>query len=379
MSMFKTLKLGINGVIDGLLYHHNHVKDRHMHPTFLVFQLTNMCNSHCVMCGIWKKPVPVELNIREIRKIFKSELWSRLRWINLTGGEPFLRKDFLHVIHALDKLPKLEGIAIPSNGFLTDRIVESVKKTLHILGKKRFLSVTLSIDGFEETHDKIRGTPGAYQKVLKTLEKLKELKKRHKNFNVGVQPTISKWNVDEIEEFYRFMKTKIQSIGFAVTLTSEGYYDNADKNIELTAEDKKKIAAFFRKVIKEDPQYGYYYMKLIELFQTGKRRFICLAGFITLFMDPYGNMFPCPVLSYGKKYYFGNAKEGPLEVWFSDEAKAMKKRLKTERVCDRCSMMCDFINVAKAEFFDFTSFMLQHPGILARLLKKINTEENPYF
>jgi len=42
-------------------------------------------------------------------------------------------------------------------------------------------------------------------------------------------------------------------------------------------------------------------------------------------------------------------------------------------------MMCDFINVAKVEFFEHASFMMLHPNILINLFKKIRKEKNPYF
>lgn len=365
--------------MDGISYHYKYFKDKHMYPTFLVYQLTDMCNSRCSMCSIWKKKPAGELATAEIDEIFKSRLWSKLRWINLTGGEPFLRKDFLDVIKILNKLPSLEGIAVPSNGFLTDRISASVKEALEILDKDKFLSVTLSIDGFEKTHDRVRGVPGAFKKVTKTLDSLKKLKSQHTNFNVGVQPTISRINIDEIEDFYRFIKKKTPSVGFAVTMTSAGYYDNLDRGAALTSKDRARIVRFFRKIIYEDPQYGYYYSKLIDLFRTRKRDFICLAGYLTLFMDPHGNIYPCPVLSGRKDYHFGNAKENPYELWFSEGAKKKKQRLKTEKECIQCTMMCDFINVAKVEFFEFAFFMFSHPKILARLIKKIKNEPNPYF
>ncbi|MBN2458071.1 radical SAM protein [Candidatus Woesearchaeota archaeon] len=379
MALLKALSLASEGLVSGIRYRRNYKHIRHQSPTFLVYQLTDMCNSRCRMCNIWKKRPKDELKIDDIRKIFKSRLFSGLRWVNLTGGEPFLRKDIIDVVNALNSISTLEGIAIPSNGFMTDRIVGSVEEMLRILGKDKFLSVTLSIDGFEKTHDYIRGFSGAYKKVMATLDKLTALKKDYPNFNVGVQPTISKWNIDEIEDFYRHMKFKTGSVGFAVALTSEGFYDNLDSGAALTVADKKKISRFFSKIIDKDPQYGFYYSKLIEMFRTGKRGFGCLAGFLTVFMDPKGNIFPCPVLSEDKGYCFGNARQDPRQIWYSERSASIKKRLKNEPICDSCTMMCDFISFAKVEFIEHAMFMMLHPKILFRLMQKIMSEKNPYF
>jgi radical SAM protein with 4Fe4S-binding SPASM domain len=379
MVILKAAKLGFSGVYSGIRYRKNRLLNKPQLPTFLVYQLTNKCNSRCIMCNIWQKKSEGELALKDIEQIFKSKLFSKLRWINLTGGEPFLRDDIVEVVKNLNSLPNLEGIAIPTNGFMTERILEKTEKMLKVLSKDKFLSITLSIDGFEKTHDEIRGVPGSFNKVMATLEKLQELKIQHSNFNVGVQPTISKRNVDEIEGFYDFIKEKSGSVGFAVALTSEGYYNNAKTPVALEDEDKKKISHFFKKIIKNDPQYGFYYTKLAKMFRTKKRGFSCLSGFITIYMDPSGNIYPCPVLSCRKDYLFCNAKENAYLSWKTTMSTDIRKKLKKEKTCETCTMMCDFINFAKVEFIEHSAFMMMHPAILYRLMRKIKSEKNPYF
>ena len=375
----KIFKLLFDGLKTGSKYHLDYHANKNMYPTFLAYQITDSCNSRCQMCNIWEKKPKNELSSAEIEEVFSSRLFSKLRWLNLTGGEPFMRSDVFEIIQILNKLPKLEGIAIPSNGFLTKRIVEVVEKSLKILGKKKFLSVTLSIDGFEETHDEIRGVPGAYKKVMATLDELLKLKKRYKNFNVGVQPTISKKNIKEIEEFYEFMKeNKTQNVGFAVTMSSDGYYGNLGTKLELDKKDKKKVERFFKKIIVNDPQYAFYYLKLIDMFKTGRRNFLWLGGFLSLFMNPNGDLSPCPILSEDKDFYFGNGNSNAHYAWFSKRATKIKRHLKNESVCKKCQMMCDFINVAKVEFYSFGFFMMQHPVIFSKFMKKIKNMDSAY-
>jgi len=373
----KSAKYTAKGVSSGLKYRFRKNQNIHQSPTFMIYQMTNNCNSRCMMCNIWKKESKGEMSAKELKENINKKMFQKLRWINLTGGEPFVRDDILEIVRVLNTLPMLEGIAIPTNGYLTDRIVKNIKEILSFLTKNRFLSVTLSIDGFEKTHDKIRGVSGAYKKVTKTLKELKKIKTKYPNFNVGVQPTISKLNLDEALDFYKYMKKQAGSVGFAVMVTSEGYYSNEESSIALSKKDKVKVAKILRIAAKNDPQYAFYYSKLIRLFKTGEREFGCLAGYLTFFMDPYGNISPCPVLSCNNKYKFGNVTEG--DVWFTKNASRIKKDLKNEEICDSCSMMCDFISFAKVEFIEHSAWMLQHPKTLARLLKKIKSEKNPYF
>jgi len=372
----KAVKLAAQGKYTGAVYRIRKLFNVAQYPTFLVYQFTNNCNSRCQMCNIWKKESKGELTTDDIKKALKKPVFKKLRWVNLTGGEPFLRADIVDVCEAFANLPKLEGIAIPSNGFLTKRVEDAVKEILKVLRNDQFLSITLSIDGFEKTHDEIRGVPGAYKNVTATLDRLSKLKTQNPNFNVGVQPTISKKNLPEIEKFYKEMKKKTGSVGFAVMMTSEGFYSNTESEIALNKEDKKKVAKFLNKTLVHDPQYGFYYSKLVELFNTGKRNFGCLAGYLTLYMDPFGNLSPCPVLCSGK-YLFGNVKD--KGVWFNEKGRKIRAMLKKEPVCKTCSMMCDFINVAKVEFYEHALWMMMHPKIMARLAKKISKDKNPYF
>jgi MoaA/NifB/PqqE/SkfB family radical SAM enzyme len=390
----QSVKLAASGIKNGTSYRMHRLFNMHQYPRFAVFQLTDACNSRCIMCSIWKKPKQKELTAGQIGKMFSSKLFRKLRWINLTGGEPFLRSDFAQVVMELAKLPSLEGIAVPSNGFLTDRIMKNAELALKALGPKRFLSVTLSIDGFEKTHEKIRGVKGGFGKVMRTLDELQKLKKKYPNFNVGVQPTISKINLDEIEKFYRFMKTKTRSIGFAVMMTSKGYYDNVESKAALDEQDKRKVGEFLLRVAKEDPQYGYYYSGLSKLFETGRRKFTCLGGHVTVFISPKGEMYPCPALSFNNAFCFGNAAEcidakgngtysagadAAYTHFFSAKAADIKKRLKVCGMCKSCPMMCDFINVAKVEFFEHLGFLARNPKTSYRLAKKIVEEKSPYF
>jgi len=64
-------------------------------PLVLTFSITNRCNSRCKTCNIWKIPAEEseELSLDEIELIFKS--MDKLYFLNISGGEPFLRKDLV--------------------------------------------------------------------------------------------------------------------------------------------------------------------------------------------------------------------------------------------------------------------------------------------
>ena len=77
-------------------------------PINLTFSVTNLCQSRCKTCRIWdlyrRDPARYrnELRLEEIRRIFRS--MGHVYIFNVSGGEPFLRKDFPEIVAAADVL-----------------------------------------------------------------------------------------------------------------------------------------------------------------------------------------------------------------------------------------------------------------------------------
>src|SRR5204862_533518 len=68
-------------------------------PFKLTFCVTFWCNYRCTTCNIWKMAPRDELSLDEIRRFFARS--GRFLWIDLTGGEVTLRKDFIDICHAV--------------------------------------------------------------------------------------------------------------------------------------------------------------------------------------------------------------------------------------------------------------------------------------
>jgi len=95
-------------------------------PFKLTFCLTFWCNYRCTTCNIWKMAPRDELSLDEIRRFFARS--GRFLWIDLTGGEVTLRKDFIDICHAvIDGCPDLLLLHFPTNGYLTDKVVAAAK------------------------------------------------------------------------------------------------------------------------------------------------------------------------------------------------------------------------------------------------------------
>ncbi len=169
------------------------------YPYFVTFLITWRCNARCDFCDIWKTKTDFsdELTLAEIKNIFKQ--LKGIDVLRITGGEPFLRSDLAEVINFIDQNNQPYIIHLTTNGILTDRIVSTLKN-INSLEK---IHIKISIDSLAEKHDKHRGVPGAFDRIVKTIEELVELR-ASKNFHIGINHSIL--GIEEIDTYFELKK-----------------------------------------------------------------------------------------------------------------------------------------------------------------------------
>ena len=134
----------------------------------LFLELTLRCNEHCLHCGSWCGDVKSEeLSVEQYRKFLeevKEDMTVNGKMLCITGGEPLLRKEFFEIMEVANNLDFKWGMT--SNATL---INDEVARDLKRVGMG---TISVSIDGLEETHDAFRQTPGGYKKAMNGLESL---------------------------------------------------------------------------------------------------------------------------------------------------------------------------------------------------------------
>src|ERR1700737_1260304 len=123
---------------------------------------TFRCKSKCQMCYIWKNPTDPR---EEISLETLSKLPAGFDNLNVSGGEPTLRKDLGEIADVL--YPKARIMEISSNGLHPEKLVPIIKKYPNI--KVRF-----SLEGNEATNNRIRGEDDGHATKVKGLRMLKE-------------------------------------------------------------------------------------------------------------------------------------------------------------------------------------------------------------
>lgn len=131
------------------------------------WHITERCNLRCAHCyqddqsppdPSWDDLVSALQQFRSfIRHCRDLRGGRRIRaHITVTGGEPFVRSDFMDLLGLLSADKELLSFAVLTNGTMLD------SSTVLSLSRLRPGFVQVSIDGSRETHDRIRGT-GSYE------------------------------------------------------------------------------------------------------------------------------------------------------------------------------------------------------------------------
>ena len=322
-------------------------------PINMVFYITNRCNSRCKHCFYWKNlnKNKDELTIDQIKKIANS-LKHPLELLAITGGEPFLRKDIVEICNIFYKLNKTKRIAIDTNGLLTEVIYAKIKRLLVENPKKR-LSVLVSLDGLEKTHNKVRNLKNGFERVIFTIRKLKILENKYKNLTIFVLTTIQKENIKEISELTKYVKEGLKVVHKLNILRNSKCYYNLDKEIlndfepsssnipslseleRVYLDIKKNITTISSKIESLKIRYS------IDMLKNNKMCVRCLAGKTDGVIFSNGDVSICEPTK-----PFSNLKETNYDffkLWNSKEANNMRPRLEK---CF-CLQPCNLLNAMK--------------------------------
>jgi Fe-coproporphyrin III synthase len=198
----------------------------------VVFFVTSLCNEKCRHCFYWE-----ELNRRGDLKYEQIEKMSTTMppitdlWIS--GGEPFMRKDLPDIFELFYRNNHIEWVNLPTNGLFKDRAHLWLDRVLTNCPNLR-IDLNVSLDGFEETHEKIRGVPGCYQRTIEMVRSLPPLVERHRQqLRVNMNTCLNGDNADELIPFMNFVYNELPVDGQYVQLIRGNPLDPSLKRIPL--------------------------------------------------------------------------------------------------------------------------------------------------
>jgi MoaA/NifB/PqqE/SkfB family radical SAM enzyme len=313
-------------------------------PTVISLAVTNRCNSHCVMCNIWKRASEEadiksrEMSREQIISILSHPLLSEVVELDLTGGELHLRDDLADIAIAIgilkqSALPRLRSLIITTNGLLPPRIIANYRRILESLrGTDIDLVSVNSIDGIGATHDLIRGTRGAFELATQTLDGLMELRAEYPNFIIGIKTTILPDNVNVLGAILDFALERELFHIISPALFTEARFRNLEKRdaLALSTTEYEAVLEFYRlNRLRTD----YFYSTTRGFLATGRKRWTCAALYNYLFIDFDGTVYPCEIIAEP----IGNVKEQDLvEIWHGTSACHWRHRIGKVKCCLTC-------------------------------------------
>ncbi len=218
--------------------------------TVIVF-VTSRCNAFCQTCFYHEElNQPGDLTFAQLEKI--SQTMPPITDLWLSGGEPTLRRDVSDIIDMFVTNNSVNRIIIPTNGLIKSRVFEIVDRALRN-NPAIDLYLNIALDGYGETHDRIRGVPGNWTKALECIEFLYPLKQKYTDrFRLNVNTVICAENYTEIEMLAEFMWQNYQL---------DGQYFNIIRGETLAGEQIKQVPhevlpAMYATVAKLTKRYG---------------------------------------------------------------------------------------------------------------------------
>ncbi|MBW2662496.1 MAG: radical SAM protein [Deltaproteobacteria bacterium] len=277
--------------------------------------VTYRCNAKCYMCNTWKNPSRKD---EEFAPDLLNKIPYDLNFINITGGEPFLRDDLDEIIQiAIDKTKRL---IISTNGYFTKKIVRLAENYGNRIGFR------ISIEGLPAANDELRGIKDGFDHGLRSLVTLHDMGIK----DIGFGITVSDRNARDMIELWRLSKS--MGIEFATATTHNSYYfhkhDNRHEDPEMVAKEFEKIAAELLNTNRPKNWFrAYFNMGLANKVRGGKRPLPCEVGTDVFFLDPYGNIMPCN--GSDEPMIMGNLKDQTFDaIWNSQKADEIRNQVR---------------------------------------------------
>jgi len=311
-------------------------------PVALDLLLVEKCNMRCKMCHMWKYGDSTELTFSQCEALLndlEKLVGGRPLEINLSGGEPLLRKDILKII----RLCADNGFStsMATNGYLLD---EETVKNLFDAGLTKIILSLASMN--REIHDFLRGVDYSYDRIMGAIG---HLRKYWQKRQVYINTIIKEINLDDIVELAKWVQGDklIAGIGFqALAQPFYAPYDELwhkkEEYADIWPRDIKKVRSVLDKLI-EFKKLDYKIGNSIPQLQLFKeyygdpqgliRKSRCNFGDHIINVNRIGEVMLCPFIG-----AVGNIKnDSIINIWRSESADNAR------RMMYECKLICNNI------------------------------------
>jgi radical SAM protein with 4Fe4S-binding SPASM domain len=325
-------------------------------PTYLILYVTGKCNSKCSYCFQWdilniKSRIKKELTLKEY-ELFAENL-GPIEHLTLGGGEPTLRQDLSDIAITFYKKCRVRNISMPSNGIRPDLLEHHVERILKNC-PKLVLKVSLSIDGYKDEHDKLRGVLGNYERLIESDKVLRSLRKKYDNLYYIINTVFTGQNQNNVLNTIKKNKENFDHDIQVSTFVRGSLADEKSKDVDINK--YFEIVDYLENIQALENKSNSYALETLHqglqiesrsaikhVMTEGKGKYSCTAGKSMLVMDELGNVNPCEILP--SKFGYGNIRNYNMNVnlmWKEQKIKKIQNRIKKEKCF--CTWECAQLN-----------------------------------
>lgn len=312
-------------------------KTPYIRSTYAVWEITLKCNLACSHCGSRAGDTRVdELSTEEAFDLIHQMADIGIKEVTLIGGEAFLRKDWLDLAAEINRCGMRPTMTTGGFG-ISQRTAERMKEA-------GIRTVSVSVDGLEEQHDRLRGRKGSWKQCFQTLEYLR---------NVGIPTGVNSQINRESAPIFPLLYDKVSQAGvrlWQIQLTVP--MGNAAEDADMLMQpwellDLFPMLSFLSKightegvVMQPGNNIGYYgpYERTMRglKFEQRENAFYtgCNAGIDVIGIEADGAIKGCPSLP-TKPYTGGNIRNMKLrDIFYNTEPLAINEKAGTPQATD---------------------------------------------
>jgi Fe-coproporphyrin III synthase len=292
------------------------------------------CNSKCTFCNIWKYDKRIaleeEITLAELEQnLFGSAALQDVLDIGITGGEPFLRRDLVALCGSMFRHFKKARIGAVTNGIRYQKIVDAASQITQQNPGRQFM-IAISLDGYAETHDTVRGVPGNFERILMAIKLLRE---QAPATLIGFSHTISPLSMHDSLRCYQLSREL--GIGFMYRMAHEAPYlrnEGAPIWSSESLQTVKPVIEELNRRMLHDQSLGAklgntnyadisFYDHMLDYFENPRRTCECYSGTHSFLLGHDGQLHACVNLPDA----MGNIRQQSFDsIWYGERANTIR-------------------------------------------------------
>lgn len=333
-------------------------------PLSAAFEISPECNMNCKMCYVKMTTKEMEKvgrkrTVEEWLDIAKQAQELGLLHILLTGGEPFLQKDFKELYLKLKQMGFV--VSINSNGtMINEEIVNWLSKS-----PPDVINITL-YGASNDTYKRLCNNPKGLDQVKNAVNLLKR-----KNINVKLNASMTPYNIDDLDEMFEVaealnVKLNPGTYMFPPSRRDESLFED---NFRLDSESAGKYTAYIEYKKLGEEEFKQKVENIMDYLKNNKTEnnedldISCRAGKCAVWITWDGKMMSCGVMENE------NLISYPFEIGFESAWKDVvekSKELKLNSHCVKCKKR-EFCHVCGAACYDEEGSLKKVPHYLCKM------------